>query len=132
MTAARILKNKATQTITIASGATIGEAVDVLSRNNIGALVVSDDGKTISGILSERDVIHGLKERGASLLDCAVGDCMTQEVHTCTPFGDDAQPAGPHDRAEIASFAGCGRYRATPRHRQYRRRGENPARRSDG
>lgn len=85
MTAARILKNKATQTITIASGATIEEAVDVLSRNNIGALVVSDDGKTISGILSERDVIHGLKERGASLLDCAVGDCMTQEVHTCTP-----------------------------------------------
>ena len=85
MTAARILKNKATQTITIASDATIGEAVDVLSRNNIGAVVVSDDGKTIAGILSERDVIHGLKERGASLLDCAVGDCMTQEVHTCTP-----------------------------------------------
>tara|TARA_R110000787_G_scaffold20785_31_gene61793 strand:+ start:3457 stop:3891 length:435 start_codon:yes stop_codon:yes gene_type:complete len=85
MTAARILKNKATETITIAATATIGEAVDILSRNNIGALVVSDDGKTIAGILSERDIIHGLQERGAALLDCLVGDCMTQEVQTCAP-----------------------------------------------
>lgn len=85
MTAARILKNKATQTVTIAPEATIGQAVDILSHNNIGALVVTKDGKTIAGILSERDIIHGLEERGASLLDCTVEDCMTQEVQTCAP-----------------------------------------------
>ena len=85
MTAARILKNKATETITIRTDAKIGQAVDILSRNNIGAVVVSDDGKTIAGILSERDVIHGLQERGASLLDCAVADCMTSDVHTISP-----------------------------------------------
>ncbi len=83
MTAARILSRKDTGTITIKSGAKISQAIDLLSENNIGAVIVSDDGHTVSGILSERDIVHGFKRSGASLLDTRVGDIMTTNVRTC-------------------------------------------------
>ena len=77
MTAARILSRKDGETVTIKSNATISQAIDILSENNIGAVVVSDDGHTVSGILSERDIVHGLKRSGASLLETGVADIMT-------------------------------------------------------
>ncbi len=83
MTAARILSRKDTGTITIKSSAKISQAIDLLSENNIGAVIVSDDGHTVSGILSERDIVHGFKRSGASLLDTRVGDIMTTNVRTC-------------------------------------------------
>ena len=83
MTAARILSRKDSGTITIKSGATISEAIDLLSENNIGAVIVSDDGQTVSGILSERDIVHGFKRSGASLLEIRVSDIMTRNILTC-------------------------------------------------
>ena len=79
MTAARILSRKQRDTITIKSGAKISEAINLLSENNIGAVVVSDDGRTVSGILSERDIVHGFRRSGAALLDMKVAD-----IRTCT------------------------------------------------
>jgi len=84
MTSARILSNKKLDTVTIGADATIADAVDLLGKHNIGALVVSNDGKSIDGIVSERDIVRGLRERGASLLDCSVADCMTADVRTTT------------------------------------------------
>lgn len=84
MTAARILSNKKLDTVTIGADATIADAVDLLGKHNIGALVVSNDGKSIDGIVSERDIVRGLRERGASLLDCSLADCMTADVRTTT------------------------------------------------
>ena len=84
MTAARILSRKDGETVTIKSNATISQAIDILSENNIGAVVVSDDGHTVSGILSERDIVHGLKRSGASLLETGVADIMTTKILTCT------------------------------------------------
>jgi CBS domain-containing protein len=52
---------------------------------HIGAVIISDDGESIAGILSERDVVNGLAERGAELLDCKAADIMTHEVITCAP-----------------------------------------------
>lgn len=85
MTAARILSRKDAGTITIKSSATIAEAIDLLSEHNIGAVVVSDDGHTVSGILSERDIVRGFKRSGAPLLETPVGSIMTRGVLTCTP-----------------------------------------------
>ena len=63
-----ILRKKGTEVATIDPDATVAEAVDVLHRRRIGALVVSSDGQQIEGILSERDVVGALAELGVSVL----------------------------------------------------------------
>ncbi len=59
-----------------------------LQTHNIGALVVSDDDETVSGIISERDLVRAMVQHGASLLDLAVADLMTRRVETCSPEDD--------------------------------------------
>jgi CBS domain-containing protein len=80
-----ILKVKGDGVVTIAPTATIAEAVELLCRKRIGALVVSAGGAEPQGILSERDIVHGLGAQGASLLDRRVQDLMTKTVVTCSP-----------------------------------------------
>ena len=80
-----ILRNKGGWVATIRPGATIAEAVDMLNRERIGALVVSEDGERVDGILSERDIVIALAEDGASLLSRQVDAIMTRRVVTCEP-----------------------------------------------
>lgn len=75
---------------TITKGHTIDEAVSDLAAHRIGALVVSDDGKTIDGILSERDIIREMGKRGTACLAEKVGDMMTGAVSCCS-MKDSAQ-----------------------------------------
>ena len=56
----------------------------LLKEYNLGAVVVSNDGKEISGILTERDIVRQLVE-GADFLDSPVSAVMTSEVLTCRP-----------------------------------------------
>ena len=79
-----ILKDKGTAVETVRPEATITEVVDRLRTKRIGVLVVSADGRSVDGIISERDVVTGLAEYGASLLDQRVDDLMTTEVRTCS------------------------------------------------
>jgi CBS domain-containing protein len=59
-----------------------------LKLEGVGALVVSEDGDHVVGIISERDVVRGLAEHGAELLDMRVADLMTRNVKTCSPEDD--------------------------------------------
>lgn len=83
-----ILAKKGGGVATVDPDATIGEAVALLRRHRIGALVVSVDGASIDGILSERDVVGALATMGAGLLTAAVRQIMTSQVLTCEP-GDE-------------------------------------------
>lgn len=69
--------------VTIRPDATVRELVALLAEHNVGALVVSSDGKAVDGIVSERDVVRRLHEDPA-VLDAAVTAIMTSEVMTCT------------------------------------------------
>ena len=80
-----ILNGKGRSVMTIAPEASIGDAVDLLRQKGIGALVVSSDGAAVAGILSERDIVHALAERGAGLLALPVSALMTRHVFTCKP-----------------------------------------------
>jgi len=80
-----ILKVKGDAVVTIRPTATIAEAVRLLCEKRIGALVVSANGTEPLGILSERDIVHGLGKEGASLLERRVEDLMTKTVVTCAP-----------------------------------------------
>jgi CBS domain-containing protein len=79
-----ILRHKGSEVATIGSTATLAEAAHALSTRRIGALVVSDDGLHIVGILSERDIVRCLAEEGSSALERQVSVAMTAEVQTCS------------------------------------------------
>lgn len=80
-----VIRQKGTDVVTIAPGATVAELVDLLGRNNIGAVVVSVDGSAIAGIVSERDIVRHLAADGVDILTRPVSEIMTSEVKTCSP-----------------------------------------------
>ena len=86
MLIADVLRGKtAGSTLAItAPSATVGDLLGLLAQHNVGALPVVDDGQLV-GIVSERDVVRQLHERGRDLLDATVGDLMTRNVITCAP-----------------------------------------------
>jgi CBS domain-containing protein len=80
-----ILRGKGEWVATIRPDATIAEAVDLLNRERVGALVVSEDAAEVAGVLSERDIVRALGRHGEDLLSRPVDDIMTRNVITCEP-----------------------------------------------
>jgi CBS domain-containing protein len=80
-----ILRTKGRAVATIRPDETVGAAIDTLISRNIGALVASEDGDTVDGIISERDIVHALARHGARLLILTVDQVMTRPVVTCNP-----------------------------------------------
>jgi len=80
-----ILRTKGRAVETIRPGETVGAAIDMLVSRNIGALVASEDGEKVEGIISERDIIHALTRHGPHLLSLSVSEVMTRPVVTCDP-----------------------------------------------
>jgi CBS domain-containing protein len=80
-----ILRTKGREVAVIRPQETVGTVVDMLIAKNIGALVVSENGESVDGIISERDIVHGLAARGADLLALKVAEVMTRPVVTCDP-----------------------------------------------
>ncbi len=70
---------------TIGRDATVAAAVAELARHNVGALVVSTDGRAVEGIISERDVTRALDRLGGTILDKPVHMIMSSEVRTVSP-----------------------------------------------
>jgi CBS domain-containing protein len=79
-----ILQQKGADVITIDGDATVGEAARSLAEARIGALVIATE-RHVQGILSERDIVRGLAERGLEILDVPVRTLMTTVVTTCSP-----------------------------------------------
>jgi CBS domain-containing protein len=79
-----VLSGKSSQdVVTIKPDATVRELIALLAKHNIGALVVSADGSTVDGIVSERDVVRRLHELEA-VVDLPVSEIMTADVQTCS------------------------------------------------
>ncbi|MEU7818966.1 CBS domain-containing protein [Pseudonocardia sp. NPDC049154] len=84
MRIADILRSKGHAVATIEPEATVSALLARLAEGNYGALPVVQDGRLV-GMVSERDVVRKLYERGADLLGIAVSEIMTTVVATCTP-----------------------------------------------
>ena len=80
----QILDRKGREVATITPESPVRAAVEQLGTANIGALVVSDDGATVAGIVSERDVVRRLASDGPGLLDQPVSSIMQADVLTCS------------------------------------------------
>jgi CBS domain-containing protein len=83
MNIAQILKSKGRAVATARPDVTLGEVIAKLAQKKIGAIVIVGDNGEVAGILSERDVIRRLVERGADALQETASQSMTAAVITC-------------------------------------------------
>lgn len=79
-----ILQTKGSDVVVIDPGSSVRDLVALLKEHNLGAVIVSPDGTTMAGIVSERDVVRRLVD-DADVLAATVADVMTDVVHTCHP-----------------------------------------------
>lgn len=70
------------EVVTIAPEAGVKDLLALLAEHNVGALIVSTDGETVEGIVSERDVVRHLHHDG-TVVNNTVGAIMTAKVETC-------------------------------------------------
>lgn len=85
MRIADLLRHKGSDVATVPPGISVAGLLEDLARHNIGAMVVCDEAGALVGIVSERDVVRRLNERGAELLRAPVSEIMTSSVVTCEP-----------------------------------------------
>ncbi len=80
-----LLRQKGGLVVTIEPDRPVTDLLDSLATNSVGALVVSADGESIEGIVSERDVVRRLQRFGPELLNEPVSEIMSRHVRTCPP-----------------------------------------------
>lgn len=79
-----ILKSKSDDAVvTVPPESLVSDAVKILAERKIGTVVVSKDGNTADGILSERDIVRMLSKQGGSILSEPVDAFMTKKLVTC-------------------------------------------------
>ena len=85
MIIASILQSKGSEVSTVPPNEKISVVVETLKRQGIGSLILCDESSKILGIISERDIIGAIAERGPEVLDLPVGEIATRTVQTCRP-----------------------------------------------
>jgi CBS domain-containing protein len=80
-----LLERKGTTCHTIDPDASLAEVTRRLVEHGIGALVVSRDGSSVAGVISERDVVRAVADHGEQALRMRVSDLMAAPAITCTP-----------------------------------------------
>jgi CBS domain-containing protein len=85
MNVGAILKFKGSEVISVEAEDTVAVAAKKLTTRRIGALLVENGKGDIVGVLSERDVVSGIAQRGAAVLAEPVSTLMTRDVVFCHP-----------------------------------------------
>jgi CBS domain-containing protein len=79
-----VLQGKGRDVITLAPTVTVAEAVDMIHKRRIGAVVIVGTDSGTLGIFSERDLVRGIAEIGPRVLEQPVSEVMTMVIHSCT------------------------------------------------
>ena len=85
MLVSQILKEKGDMVFTASPSETVAAAAALLHARRVGAMVVLDEGEEVVGIVSERDIVRVVAEKGAEALTLKVADCMTRDVVFASP-----------------------------------------------
>lgn len=80
-----VVRRKGDQVVTVRPEETVERLLGLLEEHRIGAVVVSVDGGSVDGIVSERDIVRHLHRKGAAVLAMPISAIMTAEVTTCDP-----------------------------------------------
>ncbi|HEX6194970.1 MAG TPA: CBS domain-containing protein [Jiangellaceae bacterium] len=83
MRVADVIRGKGSKVITVTPDTDVRTLINTLAEHKIGAVVVSVDGVSIDGIVSERDIVRALAARGAAIVSEPVQSIMTPDVRTC-------------------------------------------------
>ncbi|MBP2487601.1 CBS domain-containing protein [Rhizobium leguminosarum] len=78
-----ILDLKGRDVITAGPSTTVAEAAAILSKKKIGAIVVVGMENRISGMFTERDLVHAIAKHGKEGLDQSLAQVMTSKVYRC-------------------------------------------------
>jgi CBS domain-containing protein len=105
MTVSIILADKGRDIVTIEPSASLTEAVKLLAEKRIGAALILGADRRIAGIISERDIVRALAERGRPALEEPVSRSMTRKVETC----NESEPV-----ANIMERMTAGKFRHMP------------------
>jgi CBS domain-containing protein len=80
-----VLQRKGPDVTTLDASATVRDLVEVLAERSIGAVIVSADGRSPAGMVSERDVVRRLQSSAEGLLEQTLASIMTADVVVCGP-----------------------------------------------
>jgi CBS domain-containing protein len=83
-----VLARKGSLVATVRPNTTVNGALDKLAEQNIGALIVTEADGEIVGIISERDIVRALPQRGPEVLNAEVSEIMTSPLVTASPNTD--------------------------------------------
>ncbi len=81
----QILKSKGSTVVAVPAVEPIANIATLLTESRIGAVVVRNGAGNPVGILSERDIVEGLANQGASVLDATAEELMTSDIISCSP-----------------------------------------------
>lgn len=85
MTIASILKSKGSDVFTVPADTAVEKAMRELKRMDVGVMVVSDDGRVPLGLMTEREILFAIADRGLGVLDLPVADIMVRDFPCCSP-----------------------------------------------
>lgn len=85
MLARDLLRTKGAAVVTVTGATPVHHALGAFKQYNLGALVVSPNGRELDGVISERDIIRALADLGASALEQSVEDIMAPNTFFCSP-----------------------------------------------
>lgn len=85
MHVSEIMKRKSGNVVTVKPNVNLAEAIELLVSNKIGAAPVCKPGGNIIGLLTERDILHGIAAHGTNILEMQVDSVMSDNVYYCTP-----------------------------------------------
>ncbi|WP_460935247.1 CBS domain-containing protein [Phycicoccus ginsengisoli] len=80
-----VVRRKGDDVVTIRPDETVERLLQLLADHRIGAVVVSEDGEQVAGIVSERDVVRHLHSDGPDVVRATISSIMTADVTTCDP-----------------------------------------------
>ena len=83
MTVQNVLTLKGARIVTAKPTNSVFQIADLLRTERIGVVVISSDGVTVEGILSERDIVRAIADNGPAALDLTADNVMTHDVITC-------------------------------------------------
>jgi CBS domain-containing protein len=99
-----VVKGKGREVISIGPEATVADAMARMVENNIGSLPVADPDGRLLGIISERDVLRLIRERGAASGDAKIADVMTRDPICCDMDHDVEEVMGKMSEHRIAKL----------------------------
>ena len=89
-----VVRSKGDGVVTVKPDETVSSLLALLDEHRIGAVVVSVDGSSVDGIVSERDIVRHLHLKGTDILSAPVSSIMTSDVTTGSAADEIADLAG--------------------------------------